>query len=402
MRRRVRALAGTLAFGVALASPPHAAPAARHAAAAARHAVATARAAPPAAAKWGWSGAWLLPVGDRYELGKPGPGRVLPYRVNRGVGAPEEGGSRHAGADLSNGRGGDVVRAAAEGLVIEAEAHGWHGGYGRHVVIAHRLEDGTRVYSVYAHLAPDSLRVRVGQRVAAGQVLGHVGRSGRASSEHLHFEVRQVNDPAEPWQKCKVLDPVPFVEARLPAVRAETSAVAPYLEWARCAALVASEDRGDSLLSRGAWWRMLARSARVDRDDLPDTPDGLRQMLTAAGVLPASVARADASALSWKEMTRDLERLRKVGTAVARPPLTTSAHRAQCQNRLSSPRPADALERLSERKGEPRIADACLLLADVVDPWAVVKKTKKRPPPPATRPATGEPLRAVSVERDSS
>ncbi|XVQ13994.1 M23 family metallopeptidase [Spirillospora sp. CA-255316] len=56
---------------------------------------------------------------------------------------------------------------------------------GNHVVLD--LGDGT--YAVLAHLRRGSVRVRKGQRVRAGDVLGEVGNSGNSSEPHLHFHV---------------------------------------------------------------------------------------------------------------------------------------------------------------------------------------------------------------------
>ncbi|MET9844957.1 M23 family metallopeptidase [Streptomyces ossamyceticus] len=44
-------------------------------------------------------------------------------------------------------------------------------------------------YLLYAHLKPGSLRVREGDRVATGQVLGRIGNSGNSTTPHLHFQV---------------------------------------------------------------------------------------------------------------------------------------------------------------------------------------------------------------------
>jgi hypothetical protein len=56
---------------------------------------------------------------------------------------------------------------------------------GNHVV----LDLGHGNYALYAHLAPHSLRVKPGQRVREGQMLGRVGTSGNSSEPHLHFQV---------------------------------------------------------------------------------------------------------------------------------------------------------------------------------------------------------------------
>jgi len=51
------------------------------------------------------------------------------------------------------------------------------------------LDLGDRRYAMYAHMQPGTIQVRVGQRVAAGQLLGLVGNSGNSVAPHLHFQV---------------------------------------------------------------------------------------------------------------------------------------------------------------------------------------------------------------------
>ena len=58
-------------------------------------------------------------------------------------------------------------------------------GAGNHVVIQH--ESGE--HSFYAHLIPGSLRVKTGDEVKQGQVLGLVGNSGNSEGPHLHFHL---------------------------------------------------------------------------------------------------------------------------------------------------------------------------------------------------------------------
>jgi murein DD-endopeptidase MepM/ murein hydrolase activator NlpD len=51
------------------------------------------------------------------------------------------------------------------------------------------LRLGHRRYALYAHLEPGSLRVKAGDRVHRGQVIGRLGNSGSSSGPHLHFQV---------------------------------------------------------------------------------------------------------------------------------------------------------------------------------------------------------------------
>ncbi|MFC4312300.1 M23 family metallopeptidase [Steroidobacter flavus] len=60
-----------------------------------------------------------------------------------------------------------------------------NGPMGNHVIIDH----GDHVYSLYAHLRPASVRVRVGDNIAAGTLLGRLGSSGNSTEPHLHFQV---------------------------------------------------------------------------------------------------------------------------------------------------------------------------------------------------------------------
>ena len=56
------------------------------------------------------------------------------------------------------------------------------------------IEDiGDGLYAFYAHMQPGSLRVKVGDRVRRGQVLGLLGNSGNSSEPHLHFQICDAN-----------------------------------------------------------------------------------------------------------------------------------------------------------------------------------------------------------------
>jgi murein DD-endopeptidase MepM/ murein hydrolase activator NlpD len=86
----------------------------------------------------------------------------------------------HRGVDIVAVEGARI-HAAAAGVVI---ASGIEPRYGRVVKIEH--EHG--FVTVYAHNLANS--VEIGHRVAAGQEIGNVGQTGRATSAHLHFEIR--------------------------------------------------------------------------------------------------------------------------------------------------------------------------------------------------------------------
>lgn len=62
---------------------------------------------------------------------------------------------------------------------------------GNHVI----LNIGNGNYAFYAHLQPGSIRVKVGDRVRRGQVLGLVGNTGNSTEPHLHFHISNASSP---------------------------------------------------------------------------------------------------------------------------------------------------------------------------------------------------------------
>jgi len=65
-------------------------------------------------------------------------------------------------------------------------------GYGNEIVIDHAFGFGSR----YAHL--DQILVSLGQKIKRGQLIGKVGRSGRSTGPHLHYEVLYEGKPVNP------------------------------------------------------------------------------------------------------------------------------------------------------------------------------------------------------------
>lgn len=313
--------------------------------------------------RWPEAGAWRMPVGHAHEA--PTAGAPQPsFRLLRGL----QGSAKrrtHEGADLGNGREGDSVLAAATGLVVHTGSDGGS-GFGHHVVLAHRLVGGSLRYSVYAHFAKGTTVVRPGEIVSAGQLLGRVGRTGRASGPHLHFEVRRPADPNERWENAPVEDPLAFVLDRLPGARRDSTWARPYLEWAEHGGLLPSGARADDELSRADWWRMLAAAARVAPTEAPERSGELRDSLVAWSLLPEeSLADAAHMPAEWSELSRDLERLRKTGTRLAPRPTADTDHRHRCEKVLGESRPAHELRALERRDGVPTLDITCLLLADL-------------------------------------
>jgi murein DD-endopeptidase MepM/ murein hydrolase activator NlpD len=97
---------------------------------------------------------------------------------------------RHDGIDIAAPKGA-IIRAAADGKVIFSD---WGpGGYGRLVIVEHTAH----IVTVYAH--NERNLVQRNQRVKQGQAIATVGRSGRATDYHVHFEVRFKAVPKPPF-----------------------------------------------------------------------------------------------------------------------------------------------------------------------------------------------------------
>jgi len=88
----------------------------------------------------------------------------------------------HRGVDYAAPRG-TPVKAAGDGKVVFL---GRKGGYGKTLVIRH----GGKYSTLYAHLSRFKRRLRTGQHVKQGEVIGYVGNTGLATGPHLHYEFR--------------------------------------------------------------------------------------------------------------------------------------------------------------------------------------------------------------------
>jgi murein DD-endopeptidase MepM/ murein hydrolase activator NlpD len=104
---------------------------------------------------------------------------------------------KHLGIDIVASKGSPIY-AALDG-VVEVVSNGGKGfrGYGNIIIINH----AGQLWTVYSHCA--TLGVRVGQSVKRGDVIATVGSTGRATTNHLHFEVR--NDKGTPLDPLKYL-----------------------------------------------------------------------------------------------------------------------------------------------------------------------------------------------------
>lgn len=119
----------------------------------------------------------------------------------------------HKGIDLVNvdSKGTHIlgwIVAHSEGTVValRTDCKGYEGGgsYGNYVKLKH--PDG--YYTLYAHMAYGTIKVKKGQNVSKSQVLGYMGATGYVTAGHLHWEVRNIYD--------NKINPTPYLDADLP------------------------------------------------------------------------------------------------------------------------------------------------------------------------------------------
>jgi len=124
----------------------------------------------PGARALTWS--WPVPEGE-----------ILSY-----FGERRSGRRRHTGVDIRGKRGQEVLAVRSGRVLFSSSMR----DYGRTIILDHG--DGLR--SLYAHNS--KLLVQKGQQVYRGQAIARVGRTGNATTEHCHFEIRRGEVPVDP------------------------------------------------------------------------------------------------------------------------------------------------------------------------------------------------------------
>jgi murein DD-endopeptidase MepM/ murein hydrolase activator NlpD len=154
---------------------------------------------------------------DGRSLRRPFIRMPIPYaRLSSGFGArrhPVLGRMRmHKGVDYA-ARSGTPIMAAGDARV---QFVGWKGGYGRAVILDH----GRGHTTLYGHMSSFA-KIRPGQRIAQGTVIGRVGSTGMSTGPHLHYEFR-VNGVHRNPLSMTMPPPEPLRGAALTAFQNET------------------------------------------------------------------------------------------------------------------------------------------------------------------------------------
>lgn len=96
----------------------------------------------------------------------------------------------HNGTDIWSPHEPCIIEAPYDGKVLEAKkSTSPGGGFGNYVILLHKI-DGKFYTTLYAHMKDGSLKVKKGDKVTAGQMLGKMGTTGMSTGKHLHWELR--------------------------------------------------------------------------------------------------------------------------------------------------------------------------------------------------------------------
>lgn len=160
--------------------------------------------------------------GKDFALGTPSttnitsdytPKRTL-YYDSDGDGKNEPHTSSHYAIDIS-WQGTHYIISIAPGVVTNVVtgcanngslSNRCNGGYGNYITIEH----SGGVYSTYAHLNPNGIKVKKGDIVKQGQVLGIMGNSGKSTGQHLHFEMKVSESKVNPLDYISASTPRPI------------------------------------------------------------------------------------------------------------------------------------------------------------------------------------------------
>jgi murein DD-endopeptidase MepM/ murein hydrolase activator NlpD len=137
----------------------------------------------------------------------------------------------HNGTDIWSPHEPCIIEAPYDGKVLEAKkstAPG--GGFGNYVILLHKI-DGKFYTTLYAHMKDGSIKVKKGQKVEAGQMLGKMGTTGMSTGKHLHWELRLGKQHIWDANGKNYIEPIGFFKALIAKEKAIASA-----------AIVATED----------------------------------------------------------------------------------------------------------------------------------------------------------------
>jgi murein DD-endopeptidase MepM/ murein hydrolase activator NlpD len=156
---------------------------------------------------------------SQYPLdGKPGKAWKVTskfgWRVHPKTGVKKH----HNGTDIWQAKSPSYLEACFDGKVVGVSTSTDPNGAGNKVVVQSKVM-GKKITWTYFHMVKGSIKVKVGQRVIAGQVVGKMGDTGFATGKHLHWEIWKGHLKSQPMAGFAsgkgFYDPMKFTAAAL-------------------------------------------------------------------------------------------------------------------------------------------------------------------------------------------
>lgn len=157
-------------------------------------------------------------------------------------------------------KGGKVVYPTSKSQTSFAD-NGYIGnrdgdGYGNYVIIDH----GDNIYTLYGHMAKDSITVTAGDTVSQGQVIGKIGNSGNSTGAHLHFEMRS---PVNSYNNR--IDPLNYVDPNNPRLGVSTNSCSNSNDYAsKMVSLALAQINDPDAVNGKKYWSYLGYSGRIE------------------------------------------------------------------------------------------------------------------------------------------
>jgi hypothetical protein len=183
----------------------------------------------------------------------------------------------HNGVDLWGANPKIYIEAFHDGLVIAAgtsklkNADGSLGGVGWYVDIRSKINGNFYVHR-YAHMVENSLKVKKGQKVEAGTILGIMGNTGASAGRHLHFEINKGKIWRWTSDGSGFVNPLEFVKNTMDAYQLQESIPlatpedAPLVPAPPVQKLKVKTESVLKLGSKGAQVRRLQRRLKLNQD----------------------------------------------------------------------------------------------------------------------------------------
>jgi len=142
-------------------------------------------------------------LGKDFKVTSPMGNRIHPVTKEK---------KHHNGTDIWSPHEPCWIEAPYDGKVLEArKSTAAGGGFGNYVKILHNI-NGKWYTTLYAHMA-DGLKVKDGQKIEAGTILGKMASTGMSTGKHLHWELKEGKDHA--WNNTGkgYVEPIEFFQA---------------------------------------------------------------------------------------------------------------------------------------------------------------------------------------------